>query len=180
MYRVDRAWETGRLVESGRYGGLRRIRLRFNEHANDRGSSAVQRRPTSLSTCFPRASFTRNCKAGWGRNSFPFWSTGRLFEFGVIRRSPPRRPRGNDARLYIFSLILITETGITVSSGRAGKCLTGARSGRIDTSADRTNPLCRLLSTFWFHRRSRLIVEIKIAFRCLTLMCQRIFVINRR
>ena len=41
----------------------RGIRLRFNEHANDRGGArGVQRGPTFASTCFPRVSFARYCK----------------------------------------------------------------------------------------------------------------------
>ena len=43
----------------------RGIRLRFNEHANDRGGArGVQRGPTFASTCFPRVSFARYCKTG--------------------------------------------------------------------------------------------------------------------
>lgn len=71
--------------------GTRGIRLRFNEHANDRGSSGVQRGPTFVFTCFPRVSFTRHCKTVRGRNSFPFWSTCTPYPgpvlFDVVSRS---------------------------------------------------------------------------------------------
>lgn len=67
------------------------IRLRFNEHGNDRGARGVQRGATFVSTCFPRVSFARYCKTGRGRNSFPFWSTCPSFGSAVVVRRSSHR-----------------------------------------------------------------------------------------
>lgn len=111
MCGVGRARETERLVESGRHGGPRGIRLRFNEHANDRGSSAVQRRPTSVPTCFPRASFTRNCKARTGKKLVSILVNSTVVRVSMLFDACRIvRDEEHHSASSIFSLFLIMET----------------------------------------------------------------------